>query len=294
MKLFNKKTKTNNILSQVESKYKIRRYFELVIGVLIISLAFNIFLLPNNLVFGGVSGLSIIIKEFIPIDPSKFIMISSLILLVVSYIFLGKEKTKGSIVGSILFPIFVDLTANVNQYIQLDTSNLLLAVIFGGIIYGFGAGLVFKAGFTTGGTDIINQILSKYLHVSMGNAMLLSDGLIVLCGGFFFGVTKLMYAIIVIYIIGLITDKVLLGISNSKAFYIITNEDEKIRDYLLNELHHGVTIFNVKGGYTNKKDEVILCVVPTSEYYKVKEGIHEIDSEAFFLVCDAYEVFGGE
>lgn len=294
MKLFNKKIKTNNILSQVESKYKIRRYFELVIGILIISLAFNIFLLPNNLVFGGVSGLSIIIKEFIPIDPSKFIMISSLILLLVSYIFLGKEKTKGSIVGSILFPIFVDLTANVNQYIQLDTSNLLLAVIFGGIIYGFGAGLVFKAGFTTGGTDIINQILSKYLHVSMGNAMLLSDGLIVLCGGFFFGVTKLMYAIIVIYIIGLITDKVLLGISNSKAFYIITDEDEKIRDYLLNELHHGVTIFNVKGGYTNKKDEVILCVVPTSEYYKVKEGIHEIDSEAFFLVCDAYEVFGGE
>lgn len=294
MKLFSKNIKSNNILAQVESKYKIRRYIELVIGILIISLAFNIFLLPNNLVFGGVSGLSIIIKEFIPIDPSKFIMISSLILLVVSYIFLGKEKTKGSIIGSILFPIFVDLTANVNQYIQLDTSNLLLAVIFGGIIYGFGAGLVFKAGFTTGGTDIINQILSKYLHVSMGNAMLMSDGLIVLCGGFFFGVTKLMYAIIVIYIIGLITDKVLLGISNSKAFYIITDEDDKIRDYLLNELHHGVTIFNVKGGYTNKKDEVILCVVPTSEYYKVKEGIHEIDSEAFFLVCDAYEVFGGE
>lgn len=98
---------------------------------------------------------------------------------------------------------------------------------FGGIIYGFGAGLVFKAGFTTGGTDIINQILSKYLHMSMGNAMLISDGLIVVLGGFFFGATKLMYALIVIYIIGLMTDKVLLGISNSKAFYIITNEDEK-------------------------------------------------------------------
>lgn len=294
MKWFHKKIKNNNILAKVESKYKIRRYFELIIGILIIALAFNIFLLPNDLVFGGVSGLSIIIKDFLPIDPSSFIMITSLLLLIVSFVVLGKEKTKGSIVGSILFPIFVDLTANINQYIELDTSNLLLAVIFGGILYGFGAGLVFKAGFTTGGTDIINQIISKYLHVSMGNAMLMSDGLIVLCGGYFFGLTKLMYAIIVVYIIGIITDKVLLGISNSKAFYIITNEDEKIRDYLLNELHHGVTIFNVKGGYTNKKDEVILCVVPTSEYYKVKEGIHEIDNEAFFVVCDAYEVFGGE
>lgn len=294
MKWFKKKDKTSNILEMIEAKYKVRRYFELIIGVLLISLAFNIFLLPNDLVFGGVSGLSIIVKEIIPINPSKFIMIASLILLVISYLVLGKKETRGSIIGSILFPIFVELTSNINQYINLDTSNLLLAVIFGGIIYGFGAGLVFKAGFTTGGTDIINQIISKYFHTSMGNAMLMSDGLIVLCGGFFFGATKLMYAIIVVYIIGLMTDKVLLGISNSKAFYIITNEDEKIKDYLLNELHHGVTIFNVKGGYTNKKDEVILCVVPTSEYYKVKEGIHEIDDKAFFVVCDAYEVFGGE
>lgn len=294
MKWFNKKIKNNHILEKIESKYKVRRYFQLIIGVLLIASAFNIFLLPNNLVFGGVSGLSIIVKEIIPIDPSTFIMISSLILLVISFFVLGKEKTKGSIVGSLLFPVFVDLTANLNTYINIDSNNLLLSVIFGGIIYGFGAGLVFKAGFTTGGTDIINQIISKYLHVSMGNAMLLSDGLIVLSGVFFFGVTKLMYAIIVIYIIGLITDKVLLGISNSKAFYIITDEDEKVRDYLMNELHHGVTIFNVRGGYTNKKDEVILCVVPTSNYYRVKEGIHEIDNQAFFVVTDAYEVFGGK
>lgn len=294
MSIFHKKENNINILATIEEKYKLRRYVEMIIGILIVAFAFNIFLLPNDIVFGGVSGLSIIVKDYLPIDPSTFILISSLLLLVVSYILLGKEKTKGSIVGSILFPIFVNLTANLNQYINIDTSNILLSVIFGGILYGFGAGLVFKAGFTTGGTDIINQIVSKYAHVSMGNAILMSDGLIVLAGGFFFGITKLMYAIIVVYISGLITDRVLLGISNSKAFYIITNEDEKIRDYLLNELHHGVTIFSVKGGYTHKKDEVILCVVPTNEYYRVKEGIREIDDQAFFVICDAYEVFGGE
>lgn len=294
MSIFHKKENNINILATIEEKYKLRRYVEMTIGILIVAFAFNIFLLPNDIVFGGVSGLSIIVKDYLPIEPSTFILISSLLLLVVSYIFLGKEKTKGSIVGSILFPIFVNLTANLNQYINIDNSNILLSVIFGGILYGFGAGLVFKAGFTTGGTDIINQIVSKYAHVSMGNAILMSDGLIVLAGGFFFGITKLMYAIIVVYISGLITDRVLLGISNSKAFYIITNEDEKIRDYLLNELHHGVTIFSVKGGYTHKKDEVILCVVPTNEYYRVKEGICEIDDQAFFVICDAYEVFGGE
>ena len=290
MKWFKKFEKQGHILEKVEAKDKLKRYFELVIGILLIAIAFNLFLLPNELVFGGVSGVS----KFITIDASTFIMIASLLLLVVSFLVLGKNDTKASIVGSILFPIFVNITANIGEYIKLDTGNVLLSAVFGGIIYGFGAGLVFKAGFTTGGTDIINQILSKYLHMSMGNAMLISDGLIVVLGGFFFGATKLMYALIVIYIIGLMTDKVLLGISNSKAFYIITNEDEKIRDYLLNELHHGVTIFSVKGGYTHKKDEVILCVVPTREYYRVKEGIHEIDSEAFFVVCDAYEVSGGE
>lgn len=294
MKWFKKFEKQGHILEKVEAKDKLKRYFELVIGILLIAIAFNLFLLPNELVFGGVSGLSIIVSKFITIDASTFIMIASLLLLVVSFLVLGRNDTKASIVGSILFPIFVNITANIGEYIKLDTGNVLLSAVFGGIIYGFGAGLVFKAGFTTGGTDIINQILSKYLHMSMGNAMLISDGLIVVLGGFFFGATKLMYALIVIYIIGLMTDKVLLGISNSKAFYIITNEDEKIRDYLLNELHHGVTIFSVKGGYTHKKDEVILCVVPTREYYRVKEGIHEIDSEAFFVVCDAYEVSGGE
>ena len=294
MKWFKKFEKQGHILEKVEAKDKLKRYFELVIGILLIAIAFNLFLLPNELVFGGVSGLSIIVSKFITIDASTFIMIASLLLLVVSFLVLGKNDTKASIVGSILFPIFVNITANIGEYIKLDTGNVLLSAVFGGIIYGFGAGLVFKAGFTTGGTNIINQILSKYLHMSMGNAMLISDGLIVVLGGFFFGATKLMYALIVIYIIGLMTDKILLGISNSKAFYIITNEDEKIRDYLLNELHHGVTIFSVKGGYTHKKDEVILCVVPTREYYRVKEGIHEIDSEAFFVVCDAYEVSGGE
>lgn len=294
MKWFHKRIKTDDILKKIESKYRVRRYLELIIGCLLIAVSFNVFLLPNNLVFGGVSGLSIIVKEIISLEPSTFIMVCSLLLLVVSFLVLGKEKTKGSVVGSILFPIFVDLTANINDYLQIDTSNLLLCVIFSGIIYGFGAGLVFKAGFTTGGTDIINQIISKYGKVSIGNAMLMSDGIIVLSGVFFFGINKLMYALIVIYIIGLMTDRVLLGISNSKAFYIITNEDEKIRNYVLNELHHGVTIFNVRGGYTLEKDEVLLCVVPTREYYKLKEGIREIDPNAFFVITDSYEVVGGE
>lgn len=291
---FKKKEPQENIIKNIKKKHLLRRYLQLLIGLLIASIAFNLFLLPNNIVFGGVSGISIIIKQIFGLDPSIFIMISSALLLVVSYIFLGKETTSASIVGSILFPVFVKLTEGITGIISLGETEMLLAAIFGGVLYGLGAGLVFKAGFTTGGTDIVNQILSKYLHISIGNAMLIDDGLIVLSGVFVFGINKLMYALITVYIIGMLTDKVLLGISDSKAFYIVTEEDEKVREYVLNYLNHGVTIFNARGGFTKEKQKVLMTVVPTKEYFKLKEGIHEIDKSAFFVVMDAYEVFGGE
>ena len=132
------------------------------------AISFNLFISPNDIVFGGVSGLSIIINKYFSMDKPLFILISSIFCIILSYIFLGKEKTKLSIVGSILFPILVKLTENIGLFLTIDTSDQLLLAIFGGLIYGFGAGLVFKAGYTTGGTDIINQIFSKYFKTSLG------------------------------------------------------------------------------------------------------------------------------
>ncbi len=294
MRLFGrKKPKTDEIIKKVNGTKIIRRYIELVVGIVIASIAFNLFLLPNNIVFGGLSGLSIIFKSLWNIEPSFFILVGSIILLVVSYFTLGWEKTKGSILGSLLFPLAVQLTSTIGNYVTVDTSQVLLLALFGGVLYGLGAGLIFKAGFTTGGTDIINQIVSKYAHMSLGNAMLLSDGLIVFSSVFFFGVTRLMYGIIVLYIISILTDKVILGISSSKAFYIITEKDVEIKEYILTYLNHGVTIFDARGGYTKEKQKVLMCVVPTNEYFKLKEGIFQIDPSAFFVASDAYEVSGG-
>jgi len=295
MKWFKKRlTKDDNILKIIYQKGRVKRYVEFIIGLLIVAIAFNLFLEPNHLVSGGVSGISIITKHIFGLEPSTFIMIASVFLLILSFLLLGKEKTLGSILGSLLFPIFVKLTADIHVYIDIDNTELLLASIFGGVLNGFGAGLIFKAGFTTGGTDIINQIISKYFKVSIGQAMLMSDGLIVLSGIFIFGPTKLMYALIVLYIISVMTDKVVLGISDSKAFYIITEKEDEVKEYIMTYLSHGVTIFQAKGGYSKEKQNVLMAVIPTKEYFKLKEGIHEIDHDAFFVVTDAYEVFGGE
>ena len=110
----------------------------------------------------------------------------------------------------------------------------------------------------------------------------------------FFGFTKFLYALVVLYLVSILSDKVLLGISNSKALYIITEKDDEVKDYIVNYLHHGVTMFNARGGYTKDKQNVLMCVIPTSEYIRLRDGIKEIDEEAFFVVTDAYESFGGE
>ena len=293
MKWFSKKNNLK-ILEKINSKSSVKRHLQLLIGCLLIATSYNLFLVPNNIVAGGVAGFAIIINHLFNIDNSLVILIGSIFLLILSYFLLGKEKTKATILGSLLFPVCVNLTQNIGNIIDIDTNQLLLISVFGGVVYGFGAGLIYKAGFTTGGTDIINQILSKYLKISMGNSMLYCDGTIVLLTAFVFGPTQFMYSIIILYVISYMSDRVILGVSDSKAFYIVTEEEEKIKEYILKYLNHGVTVFNAKGGYAKENQKVLMCVLPTKDYYKLKEGIHEIDPHSFFVVTDAYEVFGGE
>ena len=170
----------------------------------------------------------------------------------------------------------------------------LLLILFGATLSGLGYGLIFKSGYTTGGTDVLNQIVAKYGHTSIGNAMLFTDGLIIFISIFVFGFSKAMYSIVNLYIVGLITDKMMIGISSSKAFYIITTEEHKIKHFIMDEMGHGVTLLEGNGAFSGNKQKVLMCVIPTREYVVVKEGIHLIDKNAFFVVADAYEVYGSK
>lgn len=275
-------------------KYKqdiIRGLFFL-LGLLSFSVGFNFFLLPNNLVFGGVTGLSIIFKNLI--DPSLFTMIVSVSLLIISYFLLGKEKTIKSTLGSLLLPVFLKLTALLAGLVDIQEVDLLLATIFGGVLAGTGLGLMYRSGYTAGGTDIVNQILHKYFKISIGKAMMITDGIIIFSGLFIFGVTKFMYALVVLYINTTLADKLILGISQSKAFYVITSKVEEVRKFVINEMGHGVTLFNAIGGFSKENQKVLFCVIPTREYFTFKDGIYKIDQDAFFVVSDSYEVYGGE
>lgn len=281
----------NSIISQIYKKDVLKRYLFFIIGLLLMSFSYNIFVLPNDVVF-GVGGLGVIFYKTMQIDPSIIILIGSVILLILSYFLLGREQTASSVVGSLLYPIFIKITVPLSSYVDLGDTEIIVSVICGAVVTGIGLGLVFKSGFTTGGTDILNQIISKYFKLSLGKSMLFTDGVIIISCFFVFGFQKFIYSIICIYIMGIIVDKVILGISKSKSFYIITENEEEVKKYILHDLHHGVTILQAKGGYTDKTLKVIMCVIPTKEYFKVKEGIKAIDKNAFFSVTDTYEVFG--
>lgn len=275
------------------TKRNLFRYSSFVFGVLLVAIAYNVFILPSNIVY-GVSGLGVIFKKIMNLDPAFTIMVSSILLLILSFILLGLEKTRNSIIGSLLYPFFVKLTENIGSYINIAESEKLVLVLFGAVLTGIGLGLVFKAGFTTGGTDILNQIISKYFNISLGNSMFFTDGIIVISGVFIFGWANLLYSLISLYILSILTDKVVLGISESKAFYIITEHETSVKKFLMQTLNHGVTVLEGSGGFTGNRQKVLMCIIPTKEYFKVKQGIKEIDEEAFFVVTDAYEVSGGE
>lgn len=285
------KSKQNieEIIKKINHKDLIERYFYLVIGCFIAAFTFNLFFLKYKIVCFGISGISVILNEY-GINPSAFILISSILLLIYSYFVLGKEKTKSSAIGSILLPIFIYVTEFITRNIYFENVEKMLIAIFGAVLSGIGYGIIFKSGFTTGGTDIIDQVIAKYFKTSMGKSMIYVDGLIVLSGLFTFNVETFMYGIIILYVVSIMTDKVILGISNSKAFYIVTEKKEETLEFLLSLESIGVTVIESHGGYTHNKNNLLLCVIPTKKYFIVKEGLKQIDKDIFFVVTDSYEV----
>lgn len=282
------------ILNKIYGKNRIKRYLWMVLGVLICAITYNIFIFPYDIVFGGVGGISIILENFINLKPSILMLLCSLIMCFIGTLFLSREKIVRSLLGAIMFPVFVELTTFVTNIIVIKDADMLVIALFGGVLYGFGLGLIMRSGFTLGGTDFLTQIVNKYFKLTMGNAMMLVEGTIVVIGAFVFGITNFMYAVVILYLITLLVDKVILGISDKKAFYIVTKKKKEVCEFVINELGHTITVFSATGGFSRKKISVLFTVIPTKEYYRLKEGIRYIDNDSFFTVVDAYEVTGGE
>ena len=282
-----------NIIKVIKGKNLLFRVAILCLATYISAIVFNLFFVPINMTAGGSSGLSIIIHEITGIDQSNLVIIIYIITLVLSFIFLDLEKSISIILSTVIYPFFVKMTGNITSIIQIDYSDMTTICIISGILNGVASGLIYKIGFNPGGLSVIAQIMYKYFKVSISKVNLFMSLIIVLLGGYYFGVNHILYAIIVMYITALMTDRVLLGISKNKYVYIVTSEEDKVHEFITENLKHGVTKLACETGFMERKKYVLMTSIPTREYTILKKGIHLIDEKAFLVTTDAYQSYGG-
>ena len=216
-----------DIKKALKKQHKIYRIVLISLSTILWAFLYNLFLLPMKLVTGGTSGVATITNYLYQIDPAIMIFLLAVACAIISFMYLGFERTATSLVASIAYPVLVKLTSNITNLIQIDYSDFLLLVIFSAVICGVANGLMYKSGYNNGGFPVISQILYDKYKISVAKSSLVINVTIVLIGAFFFGTTNALYALIYIYISNLVLDKVLLGISNNKAFYIITTKKKK-------------------------------------------------------------------
>ncbi|WP_101843308.1 YitT family protein [Halobacillus sp. Marseille-P3879] len=263
-------------------------YSLVVLGSFFVALAFNIFLLPNNIASGGVAGISTITKGVFGWEPGIVQAVLNVPLFITGIVLLGKNFGIKSFVGTMVLPLFVLLTNN----LEPATPNPLLGAIFGGMGVGLGLGIVFRGRASTGGIDLAAQVLHKFTHLPLGISVALLDGMIVLTSAFVFSVEEGLYALIGLFATSRTIDFVQVGLNTSKNVMIITEHVEEVRAAILNEIDRGVTVLQGSGGYTERERQVIMCVVQQNEFIKLTQTVKTIDPGAFVVAMNATEVLG--
>ena len=275
-------------------KIMIKRQLILFVALIISAILYNLLILPLNLVVNGTSGIATITNYIYGIDPALMHFLLYAFFTIVSLMYLGIDKTKVTLIITIIYPILVKFFSPLSTIVSPDEVDIIMLVLFAGVIGGVANGLIYKVGYNMGGTAVINQVLYEKKQISINTTSFVVAVSVVLFGSYIFGITNALYAIIYLYIQKVVGDKVLLGISDNKAFYIVTEEEEKVKDYIIKDLKHDVTAFDAKGGLFAHERRVLLTVIPTRDYYKMTTGIKGIDDKAFFVVTDAYQVKGGK
>jgi uncharacterized membrane-anchored protein YitT (DUF2179 family) len=266
----------------------ISEYLYILLGSAIIATTFNLFLLPNNIASGGVSGISTILKATLGWEPAFVQWSFNIPLFIAGVVLLGKQFGIKTFVGTIFLPLVVFSTNHLEPW----TNDPLLGALFGGIGVGLGLGIVFRGNASTGGTDLAAQIIHKYTGLTLGTCVAIIDGLIVLTAAVVFDIERGLYALIALYVTTKTIDLVQIGLGRSKMTMIISNRQAEIQEAILNKIDRGVTKLSAYGGYTDHERPVVMCVVDQTEFTKLKQLVKTIDPTAFIIVMDASEVLG--
>jgi len=267
---------------------RIFEWIQVLLGVLVMALAFELFLIPNKIAPGGVSGLGTILYHLFEIPVGVSMLAFNAILFVIGFKEMGKEFGVKSLIAALALSIFIDLIS-----LPPVTADPLLASIYGGVLMGLGLGVVFRGGATTGGTVLFAKMIHRYFHfLSVAWVLFLVDFLVVVFAGFVFGPTMALYALVSLFVSSKAIDLVQEGLNAVKAFIIVSDHSEEISLRILKDLDRGVTVLYGKGAYTEKQKNVLLCALNRMQVAKLKVIVAEIDPKAFMLVADVTEAMG--
>lgn len=282
---------SNRFITREKLPGIVRDYVLMTIGSACIALALNIFLVPNNVIFGGLTGIATILNTLFGFPIGVTSLILNIPLFVVGLRYLGGFAFgTRTMYSTVMLSLLIDLTAGrVGRFVQTDP---LIYTCYGGLLSGFGVGLVFRAGGTTGGVDIVARLLERWHGVRPGQAMLVIGVLIFAAAGWIYGPTPVLYALLLAFIESRVVDIVIEGFSYVRSALIISQHPEAIQASLLHDLGRGVTVLEGRGGYTGQESSVLMCVVTQAEVSFLKNIVSTIDPKAFVVITEAAEVLG--
>lgn len=285
-----------------KDKQRIMEILQITLGVFIVSIGFYFFFSPENLVTGGVSGSSIIFEKLANASKtavSIFMFALNGVLLIVGGLALGKEFFYKTFYGTLLLPfliflysLFIPDNFNILGSIDSTTSRYLIAAVTGAFCTGLGLGLVFKNNATTGGTDVLQQILHRKMKIPYSIALYLTDGIVILGGLLVFGIEPTFYAIFALSIAGFVIDKVMISGRSGYTVFIVTTDYHNLKDAIYSKINRGITKVPVIGGYSEIDKDMIICTITRNQLYQIKSIISDIDPNAFTIITKTSESVG--
>jgi uncharacterized membrane-anchored protein YitT (DUF2179 family) len=271
-----------------------RDFLFIALGALAQAIALRLFLVPANLVSGGISGISQIINYFTGWPIGLMVFLGNLPLFLIGWRFLGGRRfALRTAFAIIAYSLFVDLIPHLPYFPPNGlTDDLVINSLYGAVVSGVGYGFVYRGGGTSGGSDILARILNHYRGIPMTQSYLLTDTVVILAAGVVFGWKEALYSIITLYVSGLVVDTVMEGGGTARAAMIITGKPGPVSEKILVEMERGVTILEGTGAYTGSDRPVLYCVVTRSEVQQLKTIVHELDPKAFMVIGVAHEALG--
>ena len=263
-------------------------YAQIILGALIGGAAYPLFMTPNKIAPGGITGIATILNHLFQWPVGTVTLILNVPLFLISYRTMGRIFAFHSLVATLFFTLFIDVLP-----LQPMTTDPLLGALYGGVMLGAGLGLIMRGGATTGGSDMVARMVNKrFQFISTGSFLFAIDFAVVVSAGFLIGATEALYSLICIFLSARIMDTIIIGFSSNKACFIISSRWQEISDRIMRDMDRGVTQLTARGAYTGAERPTLLCVIGRSEIMALKRILREEDEKAFVIIVEAHEAIG--